>query len=126
MVVILLLTTYFSVISINGNIMQLSSPSSAGPPTVTQTATTVAQAVPHNQQNIVMVILILYNQIFLSDYTPLRIFAASPILIQFSPICTVFYAYSLTTTLIKIYIDSSNIVSVSLLVLFCLLSLWLF
>jgi len=39
--------------------MQLSSPTSGGSPTVTQTATTVAQGVPQNQQNIVMVILIL-------------------------------------------------------------------
>jgi len=36
--------------------MQLSSPPSGGSPTVTQTATTVAQGVPQNQQNIVMVI----------------------------------------------------------------------
>lgn len=48
----------FSVISINGNIMQLSTPPSGGSPTVTQAATTVAQAVPQNQQNIVMVISI--------------------------------------------------------------------
>jgi len=43
--------------------MQLSSPPSGGSPTVTQTATTVAQGVPQNQQNIVMVILILINLI---------------------------------------------------------------
>jgi hypothetical protein len=43
--------------------MQLSSPPSGGSPTVTQTATTVAQAVPQNQQNIVMVILIFIDLI---------------------------------------------------------------
>lgn len=48
-----------SVISINGNIMQLSSPPTGNTPTVTQTATTVAQGVPQNQQNIVMVRLII-------------------------------------------------------------------
>ncbi|XP_025201556.1 nuclear transcription factor Y subunit alpha-like isoform X2 [Melanaphis sacchari] len=45
-----------TLISINGNIMQLSSPPSGGSPTVTQAATTVAQAVPQNQQNIVMMV----------------------------------------------------------------------
>jgi len=44
--------------------MQLSTPPSGGSPTVTQAATTVAQAVPQNQQNIVMVTLI-HNILFL-------------------------------------------------------------
>lgn len=35
--------------------MQLSSPPANNSPTVTQTATTVSQGVPQNQQNIVMV-----------------------------------------------------------------------
>lgn len=43
------------VISINGNIMQLSSPPTGNSQTVTQTATTITQGVPQNQQNIVMV-----------------------------------------------------------------------
>ncbi|KAL5234758.1 hypothetical protein ACI65C_002168 [Semiaphis heraclei] len=45
-----------TLISINGNIMQLSSPPSGNSPTVAQTATTVAQGVPQNQQNIVMMV----------------------------------------------------------------------
>jgi hypothetical protein len=54
------------VISINGNIMQLSSPPANNSPTVTQTATTVSQGVPQNQQNIVMVryIIIIISAIF--------------------------------------------------------------
>lgn len=43
------------VISINGNIMQLASPATCNSPTVSQTTSTVAQTVPQNQQNIVMV-----------------------------------------------------------------------
>ncbi|XP_025420238.1 nuclear transcription factor Y subunit alpha-like isoform X2 [Sipha flava] len=45
-----------TLISINGNIMQLSSPPANNSPTVTQTATTVSQGVPQNQQNIVMMV----------------------------------------------------------------------
>jgi len=47
-----------SVISINGNIMQIANPQPASTQNVNQTATTVAQGVPQNQQqNIVMVCL---------------------------------------------------------------------
>jgi len=49
--------------------MQLSNPSTGSSPTVTQTASAVAQGVPQNQQNIVMVRYVgLYTLILYSTY----------------------------------------------------------
>jgi len=52
------------VISINGNLMQLTSQQTGNSQTVTQTASTVTQGVPQNQQNIVMVSHIGYTRLF--------------------------------------------------------------